>query len=34
MGSYLIEFQQCKSAGRLESFSSSAIALPARGKPA
>jgi hypothetical protein len=34
MGSYLIEFQQCKSAGRLENFASSAIALPARGEPA
>jgi hypothetical protein len=34
MGGYLIEYQQRKSAGRLESFSSSAIALPARGEPA
>jgi len=34
MGSYLIEFQQCKSTGRLESFASSAIALPARAEPA
>jgi O-antigen ligase len=34
VGGYLIEFQQCKSAGRLERGASCAIALPARGEPA